>query len=52
MAEATMKYQTTKLYEETLHKLKLIAALTHESMVKVVERLAEQELKKLQEEKK
>ena len=39
--------QTTKLWKETIRKLKIIAALTGSSMVAVAERLADEELKKL-----
>lgn len=45
----TMKtiLQTTKLWKETIRKLKLIAALTGSSMVAVADRLANEELRKL-----
>lgn len=39
--------QTTKLWKETIRKLKLIAALTDSSMVAVADRLADDELRKL-----
>lgn len=39
--------QTTKLWKETIRKLKIIAALTGSSMVAVADRLADEELRKL-----
>lgn len=39
--------QTTKLWKETIRKLKIIAALTGSSMVSVADRLADEELRKL-----
>jgi hypothetical protein len=39
--------QTTKLWKETIRKLKLIAALTNSSMVAVADRLVDEELRKL-----
>lgn len=39
--------QTTKLWKETIRKLKLIAVLTDSSMVAVADRLADEELRKL-----
>ncbi len=41
-------YRTTRIWTETLRKLRLIAALTGESIVKAIDRLAEQELQRLQ----
>lgn len=44
--------QSTKLWMQTIRKLKLIAALTGSSMVAVADRLADAELKRIQEESK
>jgi hypothetical protein len=44
----TPKYATARIWVQTLRTLKLIAALTNESMVKVMDRLAKQELERLQ----
>ena len=41
------EYTTTRIWVQTLKTLKLIAALTNESMVKVMDRLAKQELERL-----
>lgn len=41
------KLQTTKLWIETIRKLKLIAALLDSSMVEVADRLADEELKRI-----
>jgi hypothetical protein len=41
------KYRTTRLWETTLKKLRVIAALTDTSMVRVIDRLADAELKRL-----
>jgi hypothetical protein len=41
------KYRTTRLWETTLRKLRIIAALTDTSIVKVIDRLADAELKRL-----
>lgn len=43
----TEDFQSTKLWKETIRKLKLIAALTGSSMVAVADRLADEELRKL-----
>ena len=40
-------FQTTKLWKQTIRKLKLIAALTGDSMVEVADRLVDEELRKL-----
>jgi hypothetical protein len=40
-------YQTTRIWKETVKKLKLISALTGTSMVATIDRLASEELKKL-----
>ena len=45
----TPKYATARIWVHTLRTLKLIAALTNESMVKVMDRLATQELERLKE---
>jgi hypothetical protein len=41
------KYRTTRLWETTLKKLRVIAALTDTSIVRVIDRLADSELKRL-----
>jgi hypothetical protein len=43
------KYKTTRIWAHTLSKLRLIAAMTNTSIVKVIDRLADEELKRLQE---
>jgi hypothetical protein len=43
----TPEYTTTRIWVQTLRMLKLIAAMTNESMVKVMDRLAKQELERL-----
>jgi hypothetical protein len=37
------KYRTTRLWETTLKKLRVIAALTDTSIVRVIDRLADAE---------
>jgi len=44
--------QTIKIWVKTQRKLKLLAALTHESMMKALDRLVEQELQRLRQERK
>jgi len=41
------KYQTTRVWTQTLRKLRLIAAMTNTSIVKTLDRLADEELKRL-----
>ena len=41
------KYRTTRLWETTLKKLRVLAALTDTSIVRVIDRLADAELKRL-----
>jgi hypothetical protein len=41
------KYRTTRLWETTLKKLRVIAALTDTSIVRVIDRLTDAELKRL-----
>jgi hypothetical protein len=43
----TEDFQSTKLWKQTIRKLRLIAALTGSSMVEVTDRLAGEELKRL-----
>lgn len=43
----TEEFQTTKLWKVTIRKLRMIAALTGSSMVKVADRLANEELQRL-----
>jgi len=44
----TEDFQSTKLWKQTIRKLRLIAALTNDSMVEVADRLATAELKRVQ----
>lgn len=46
------KLQSTKLWIETIRKLKTIAAITGSSMVAVAERLADDEIKRVSKEQK
>jgi hypothetical protein len=41
------KYKTTRIWAHTLSKLRLIAAMTNTSIVKTLDRLADEELKRL-----
>ncbi len=41
------KYRTTRLWDVSLKKLRVIAALTNTSIVKVIDRLANEELRRL-----
>ncbi len=41
------KYRTTRLWETTLKKLRVMAALTNTSIVRGIDRLADAELKRL-----
>jgi hypothetical protein len=43
------KYKTTRIWAQTLSTLRLIAAFTNTSMVKVIDRLADEEVKRLKE---
>ncbi len=43
----TNKFQTTKLWKQTIRKLRLIAALNNGSMAETAERLADEELRRL-----
>jgi hypothetical protein len=47
---STPEYQTTRIWKRTLRKLRLIAALTGERIVQVLDRLADQELRRVQQE--
>jgi len=38
---------TTKIWEDTLHKLKLVAVLSHDTMLQTLDRLISQELERL-----
>ncbi|MFL5693924.1 MAG: hypothetical protein ACJ795_19195 [Ktedonobacteraceae bacterium] len=42
-------YKTTRIWARTLSKLRLIAAMTNTSIVKVIDRLADEELQRLKE---
>ena len=43
-----MEYQTMRIWKETLKKLRRIYAETGESMIAIIDRLATEELAKLQ----
>ena len=43
----TLDYQPTRIWKRTLKKLRLIAALTDERIVQVMDRLADAELHRL-----
>jgi hypothetical protein len=43
-----MKYHTLRVWETTLKKLRRIYAETGESMIAIIDRLADQELKRIQ----
>lgn len=45
---STPDYGSTRIWKQTLQKLRLIAALTGERIVQVLDRLAEQELRRVQ----
>lgn len=42
-------YKSTRIWEHSLKKLRLIAAMTDSSIVQVIDRLATEELKRLKE---
>jgi hypothetical protein len=44
---ATPEYSSTRIWTRTIKKLRLIAALTGERIVQVLDRLADQELARL-----
>jgi len=44
-------YRTTRIWAKTLAKLRLIAALTGTSIVRVIDRLASEELERLERQK-
>jgi predicted DNA-binding ribbon-helix-helix protein len=41
------KYRTTRLWDKTLQKLRIIAAWTNTSIVQVIDRLADEEMQRL-----
>ena len=45
---STPDYGSTRIWKRTLRKLRLIAALTGERIVQVLDRLADQELRRVQ----
>jgi hypothetical protein len=47
----TNDYKTTRLWSSTLQVLRFIHAITGESIVSIIDRLAKQELERLQQEK-
>ncbi len=44
----TPQYQTTRVWKETHKRLKLVAAMTGESIVELLDRLSIEELKRVQ----
>ena len=44
----TPEYGTTRIWKRTLRKLRLIAALTGKTIVQVLDRLADRELERVQ----
>lgn len=42
------EYRTTRIWEKTLKRLRMIHALTGESIVEILDRLSEKELKGIQ----
>lgn len=48
--ESTPDYQTMRVWTRTLKKLRLVAALTGERMVAVIDRLVSDELKRVEHE--
>jgi predicted DNA-binding protein len=48
MKRQAHEHQTIRIWIETQQRLKLLSALTHESMVEALDRLVEQELQKVQ----
>lgn len=49
MKTKTDEYQTTRIWKRTHSLLRFIAAMTGESIVQLLDRLAKEELQKLQE---
>jgi hypothetical protein len=43
------EYLNTRIWKQTLHTLRLIAAMTDSSIVQTIDRLANEELKRLKE---
>jgi hypothetical protein len=52
MKQPKEETQTIKIWVKTQRNLKLLAALTHESMMKALDRLVEQEMQRLRSERK
>ena len=52
MKHKTDEYQTIRIWQRTQRRLKLLSALTGESIVQVIDRLTEQEEQRLEQEKK
>ncbi len=48
MREKTDEYQTTRIWKKTHGRLRLIAAMTGESIVQLQDRLSMEELKRVQ----
>jgi|tagenome__1003787_1003787.scaffolds.fasta_scaffold8425440_1 hypothetical protein len=48
MEKKAFEHQTIRIWVKTQQRLKLLSALTHESMVETLDRLVEQELQKVQ----
>jgi hypothetical protein len=48
MEKKVYEHQTIRIWVKTQQRLKLLSALTHESMVEALDRLVEQELQRVQ----
>jgi hypothetical protein len=48
MDKKPQEHQTIRIWVKTQHRLKLLSALTHESMVETLDRLVEQDLQRVQ----
>lgn len=48
MQKKPHEHQTIRIWVKTQQRLKLLSALTHESMIETMDRLVEQELQRVQ----
>lgn len=48
MNKKIYEHQTIRIWVKTQQRLKLLSALTHESMVEALDRLVEQDLRRVQ----
>lgn len=48
MEKKVYEHQTIRIWVKTQQRLKLLSALTHESMVEALDRLVEQDLRRVQ----